>query len=212
MSHLRSNLTRCVLCAWFNEWHRFGERDQLSLSYVLHAMGLTPPVHAMGLTPPARGADEGVTATVHAMDEGVTATLEHEGVTATVHAMDEGLTATLEHEGVTATLEQPQHPLPQHPIPQPQQPQHPLPQPLQLQHPLPQQQQQQHRGVYLWPRQEHWHYKRPKGVPKSARAPPYVKYTGHGGCAEEAAALTTPGCGAPREAKWATSTSNNVND
>ena len=226
VSHLRSNLTRCVLCAWFNEWHRFGERDQLSLSYVLYAMGLTPPVHAMGLTPPARGADEGVTATVHAMDEGVTATVHamDEGVTATLE--HEGVTATLEHEGVTATLEQPQHPLPQHPLPQPQQPQHPLPQPqqpqhplpqpLQLQHPLPQQQQQQqqqqHRGVYLWPRQEHWHYKRPKGVPKSARAPPYVKYTGHGGCAEEAAALTTPGCGAPKEAKWATSTSNNVND
>ena len=32
------------MCAWFNEWHRFGERDQLSLSYVLHAMDLTPDV------------------------------------------------------------------------------------------------------------------------------------------------------------------------
>jgi len=148
VSHLRSNLTRCVLCAWFNEWHRFGERDQLSLSYVLHAMGLSPPdeggnQHAMGLSPPEVGADE----------------------------------------GVTAALEHPQQPLPQQPPPQ------------QLQHPHPLQQ-HQHRGVYLWPREEHWHYKRPQGAPKTARAPPYVKYTGHGGCAEEAAALITPGCGA----------------
>ena len=30
------------MCAWFNEWHRFGERDQLSFSYVLLVMGYTP--------------------------------------------------------------------------------------------------------------------------------------------------------------------------
>jgi hypothetical protein len=64
-----------------------------------------------------------------------------------------------------------------------------------LQHPHPLLQ-HRHRGVYLWPREEHWHYKRPQGALKTARAPPYVKYTGHGGCAEEAAALITPGCGA----------------
>ena len=26
---LQSELARCVMCGWFNEWHRFGERDQL---------------------------------------------------------------------------------------------------------------------------------------------------------------------------------------
>ena len=49
LANLQSALTRCVLCSWFNEWHRFGERDQLSLSYVLHAMRLTPPPEPPGL-------------------------------------------------------------------------------------------------------------------------------------------------------------------
>lgn len=42
LADLQSDTARCVLCAWFNEWHRFGERDQLALSYVLHAMDRTP--------------------------------------------------------------------------------------------------------------------------------------------------------------------------
>ena len=37
---LRSAAAQCVLCAWFNEWARFAERDQLALSYVLHALGV----------------------------------------------------------------------------------------------------------------------------------------------------------------------------
>ena len=43
LTDIRSALARCVLCAWFNEWYRFGERDQLALSYILLRMGLTPP-------------------------------------------------------------------------------------------------------------------------------------------------------------------------
>ena len=35
---LRSPAAQCLLCAWFGEWNRFAERDQLALSYVLHAM------------------------------------------------------------------------------------------------------------------------------------------------------------------------------
>ena len=35
---LRSPAAQCLLCAWFGEWDRFAERDQLALSYVLHAM------------------------------------------------------------------------------------------------------------------------------------------------------------------------------
>ena len=34
--NLRSAASQCLLCAWFNEYVRFGERDQLSFSYVLH--------------------------------------------------------------------------------------------------------------------------------------------------------------------------------
>ena len=34
---LRSAATQCFLCRWFNEYMAFGERDQLALSYVLHA-------------------------------------------------------------------------------------------------------------------------------------------------------------------------------
>ena len=33
-------------------------------------------------------------------------------------------------------------------------------------------------GVYLWPREEHWMYKPPKGAPKPWR---YVAYRGHSG-------------------------------
>ena len=35
---LHSPAAQCLLCAWFSEWDRFAERDQLALSYVLHAM------------------------------------------------------------------------------------------------------------------------------------------------------------------------------
>ncbi len=38
LARLRSPVAQCLLCAWFGEWDRFGERDQLALSYVLHAM------------------------------------------------------------------------------------------------------------------------------------------------------------------------------
>ena len=44
LTDLQSPLAQCVLCAWFNEWHRFGERDQLSFSYVLLTLGLSPPL------------------------------------------------------------------------------------------------------------------------------------------------------------------------
>ena len=30
-----------LFCNWFNEYVRFGERDQIAMSYVLHRMGLT---------------------------------------------------------------------------------------------------------------------------------------------------------------------------
>ena len=33
---LRSAATHCFLCAWFNEYVRFGERDQLSFAYVAY--------------------------------------------------------------------------------------------------------------------------------------------------------------------------------
>lgn len=33
---LRSAATQCFLCAWFNEYVRFGERDQLSFAYVAY--------------------------------------------------------------------------------------------------------------------------------------------------------------------------------
>jgi hypothetical protein len=32
LTDLRSHLARCVLCAWFNEWQRFSERDQVAPS------------------------------------------------------------------------------------------------------------------------------------------------------------------------------------
>ena len=113
LADLRSATTKCVLCAWFNEWHRFGERDQLSLSYVLHSMGLTPsPVDDLGAEP---------------------------------------------HE------DERQKPL-------------------------------VHRGVYLWPRREHWNYKPRPGEPKPQK---YVRYVGHGGCMDSGSKsklLRNPGC------------------
>ena len=42
----QSALARCFLCAWYNEMHARSERDQLSFSYTMAAMGLTPDVHA----------------------------------------------------------------------------------------------------------------------------------------------------------------------
>ena len=38
---LSSAPLRCFLCNWFNEYVRFGERDQIAMSYALHRMGLT---------------------------------------------------------------------------------------------------------------------------------------------------------------------------
>ena len=129
VSDLRSSLARCVLCAWFNEWHMFGERDQLSLSYVLHAMGITPPMDARA-----------------------------------------------EHDAAAGSP----------------------PSPKQRKHQL-----RAHRGVYLWPRREHWNYKRRSDEPKQR---PYVRYMGHGGCV--AGGTPNPGCpGAPNEAAKPSQTS-----
>ena len=128
---LRSALARCVLCAWFNEWHRFGERDQLAFSYVLLAMGLTPP------TPPP---DE-----FSSNERAIAGTLAPLG--ARRHQHDHGVAA-------------------------------------------------QHRGVYLWPRREHWHFKQPRsqsGQPKAKRWRS-VKYVGHGGCAGDSSAALVTGC------------------
>ena len=60
ITDLRSQLARCAMCAWFNEWHRFGERDQLALSYVLHALGLTPAAEPEGVAPGATSGHRGV--------------------------------------------------------------------------------------------------------------------------------------------------------
>jgi hypothetical protein len=38
-----------------------------------------------------------------------------------------------------------------------------------------------HRGVYLWPRHEHWNHKRDRATGEPKRKA-YVKYMGHGGC------------------------------
>ena len=107
LTDLQSPLARCALCAWFNEWHRFSERDQLAFSYVLHMMGLTPPMLQNGATEP---------------DEQV--------------------------EGGWVRKDR----------------------------------RQSHKGVYLWPRHDHWNYKRNKK--RAAEARPYVRYVGHGGCAQ----------------------------
>ena len=58
LADLRSPLAQCMMCSWFNEWHRFAERDQLSFSYVLMVMGLTPP-------PPRDEEEEGLAPTLH---------------------------------------------------------------------------------------------------------------------------------------------------
>ena len=44
---LRSKATQCLLCNWFNEYMRFGERDQLSFAYVLHAQRPRPRVNLL---------------------------------------------------------------------------------------------------------------------------------------------------------------------
>ena len=36
---LRSLATQCLLCNWFNEYARHGERDQLAFSYILYTQG-----------------------------------------------------------------------------------------------------------------------------------------------------------------------------
>ena len=124
LANLKSGFARCVLCAWFNEWHRFGERDQLSLSYVLHAMGLTPP----GLEAAAAAGSE------------------------------DGEPERQRGESSSRSRSAPPH-----------------------------------RGVYLWPRREHWHYKRTKRKGE-AKPSPYVKYVGHGGCADSPSEVQSPGC------------------
>ena len=127
LTDLQSPLARCALCAWFNEWHRFSERDQLAFSYVLHMMGLTPPMLQNGATEP---------------DEQV--------------------------EGGWVRKDR----------------------------------RQSHKGVYLWPRHDHWNYKRNKKKGEQKRKP-YVRYVGHGGCAQSKEDLKTkpnPGCEAKKSA------------
>ena len=120
LANLQSALTRCVLCSWFNEWHRFGERDQLSLSYVLHAMRLTPPPEPPGLL-------------------------------------------DLEPSSERRPRGRAKH-------------------------------EKAHRGVYLWPRYDHWHHKRNR-VAGERKRPKYVRYMGHGGCADGQNGLKpNPGC------------------
>ena len=41
LQDLRAPLHNALFCAWFNEYLRFGERDQMAISYVMHRMGLT---------------------------------------------------------------------------------------------------------------------------------------------------------------------------
>ena len=45
MADLRSAATHCLLCAWFNEYARFSERDQLSFAYVAMSLAATTRVH-----------------------------------------------------------------------------------------------------------------------------------------------------------------------
>ena len=41
LQDLRAPLHNALFCAWFNEYLRFGERDQMAISYVMHRVGLT---------------------------------------------------------------------------------------------------------------------------------------------------------------------------
>jgi hypothetical protein len=41
LQDLQSPVHNALFCAWFNEYVRYGERDQISIAYVLHRMGLT---------------------------------------------------------------------------------------------------------------------------------------------------------------------------
>ena len=45
VADLRSVATHCLLCAWFNEYVRFSERDQLSFAYVAMSLGAAARVH-----------------------------------------------------------------------------------------------------------------------------------------------------------------------
>ena len=45
VADLRSAATHCLLCAWFNEYVRFSERDQLSFAYVAMSLGAAARVH-----------------------------------------------------------------------------------------------------------------------------------------------------------------------
>ena len=42
LQDVRSPLARLLLCNWFNEFHRFMERDLIAFSYIVMAMGLSP--------------------------------------------------------------------------------------------------------------------------------------------------------------------------
>ena len=44
---LRSRATQCFLCNWFNEYVRFGERDQLSFAYVSFAQRPRPRLNLL---------------------------------------------------------------------------------------------------------------------------------------------------------------------
>ena len=41
LQDLSSPLHNALFCGWFNEYARFGERDQMAVAYVMHRMGLT---------------------------------------------------------------------------------------------------------------------------------------------------------------------------
>eukprot|EP00908_Phaeocystis_cordata_P004195 Transcript_14580.p2 GENE.Transcript_14580~~Transcript_14580.p2 ORF type:complete len:212 (-),score=91.87 Transcript_14580:53-688(-) len=45
VADLRAAATHCLLCAWFNEYARFSERDQLSFAYVAAALAPAVRVH-----------------------------------------------------------------------------------------------------------------------------------------------------------------------
>ena len=42
LQDVRSPLAQLLLCNWFNEFHRFMERDLIAFSYIVMAMGLSP--------------------------------------------------------------------------------------------------------------------------------------------------------------------------